>query len=107
MPDGVFVVLDDQDSVAKVAQAHKRFDEPIVVALVESDGGLVENIEDSAKTRADLGGETNPLAFSAGEGGGTAVEREVVEADGAEEFQALDDFSPYAIGNEGFAGSEV
>jgi hypothetical protein len=56
---------------------------------------------------ADLGGEADALAFAAGERGGVAVEREVGEADGAEEFEALDDLAADAFGDEGFAGGEV
>ncbi len=105
--DGVFVVLDDEDGVAEIAQAHESFDEAGVVALVQADGGLVEHVEHAAEARADLRGETDALAFSAGERGGVAVEREIVEADGAEEFEALDDFAADAFGNEGFARGEV
>ena len=105
--DGFFVVFDDEDGVAEIAQADEGFDEAGIVALVEADGGFVEHIEDSAKARADLRCEANALAFSAGEGGGIAIEREVVEADGAEEFKPLDDLAADAVGDQGFARGEV
>ena len=57
--------------------------------------------------RADLRRQANALAFAAGERGGGAVEREVVEADGVEEFQALDDLPLQAVGDDGFAAGEV
>ena len=60
-------------------RSRRRFeggDEALVVALVEADGGLVEDVEDAAEAGADLGGEADALAFAAGEGGGGAVERE-------------------------------
>ncbi len=81
-------------------------DEAGVVALVEADGGLVENVEHAAKARADLRGQADALAFAAGERGGIAIEREIVEADGAEEFKALDDFAADAVGDECFARGE-
>ena len=105
--DGFFVVLDDEDGVAEVAEGFERGDEALVVALVEADGGLVENVEDAAKARADLGGEADALAFAAGEGGGVAVEGEIAEADGVEELQALDDFFAEAFGDEGLARGEA
>ena len=105
--DGVFVVLDDEDGVAEVAELFEGLDEAVVVALVEADGGLVEHVEHAAEAGADLGGEADALAFAAGEGGGVAVEREVAEADGAEEFEALDDFAADALGDEGFARGEA
>ena len=37
--DGVFVVLDDEDGIAEVAQGDEGVDEALVVALVEADRG--------------------------------------------------------------------
>ena len=73
---------------------------------MQADGGLVEDVEHAAEARADLRGEPDALAFAAGEGGGVAVEREIAEADGVEELQALDDFFAEAFGDEGFARGE-
>src|SRR6202011_4573458 len=82
-------------------------DEALVVALVEADGGFVEDVEDAAEARADLGGEANALAFTAGQGGGGAVEREVAQAYGVEEFEALDDLALEAVGDDAVAAGEV
>ena len=105
--DGVFIVLDDEDGVAEVAQLFEGLDEAIVVALMKADGGLVEHVEHAAEARADLRGEADALAFAAGERGGVAVERKIVEADGAEEFEALDDLAADALGDQRFARSEA
>ena len=107
LADGVFVVLDDEDGVAEVAEVFERVDEALVVALVEADGGFVEDVEDAAEAGADLGGETDALAFAAGERGGAAVEGEIAEADGVEEFEALDDLALEAVGDEAVATGEV
>ena len=104
--DGVFVVLDDEDGVAEIAQGFEGGDEALVIALVEADGGLVEDVEDAAEARADLGGETDALAFAAGKGGGGAVEAQVAQADRVEEFEALDDFFLEAVGDEAVAADE-
>ena len=105
--DGLFVVLDDQDGVAQVAQSFESLDQAIVVALMQADGGLVENVEHAAQARADLRGQADALALAAGERGGVAVEREIVEADGAEEFEALDDLAADALGDQRLALGEV
>ena len=107
MADGFFVVFDDEHRVAQVAEFFQRFDEAIVVALMQADGGLVEHVEDAAQARADLRGETDALALAAGERGGVAVERKVVEADGAEKFEALGDLAAEALGDEGLALGEL
>src|SRR5208283_956147 len=73
---------------------------------MQADGRLVEHIEDAAQARADLRGETDALPFAAGKRGGVAVERKVVEADGAKEFQALGDLATQALGDESLALGE-
>jgi len=52
--------------------------------------GLVENIENAAKARADLRGEADALGFAAGKRGGGAIQTEIAEADGEEEIDALE-----------------
>ena len=46
--DGFFVVLDDEHGVAEVAQVFERGEQALVVAMVQTDGGLVENVEHAA-----------------------------------------------------------
>ena len=90
--NGVFVVLDDEHGVAEIAQVFERAEQAVVVARVQADGGLVENIEHAAKARADLRGQANALGFAAGKRGGGAIEAEIAEADGEQEIEALGDF---------------
>ena len=61
----VLVVLDDQNRVSKVAQMAKRIEKLIIIALVKADGGLVENVENAHKARADLRCKPDPLALAA------------------------------------------
>ncbi len=105
--DGFFVVLDDEHRVAQVAELFQRLDQAIVVALVQADGGLVEHVQNAAQARADLRGETNALALAAGERGGIAVERKVVEADGAKKFQPLRNLAADALGDQRLALGEL
>ncbi len=107
MADGLFVVLDNQNGVAQVAQFFESLNQPVVVALVEADGRLVEHVEHAAQPRADLRGQADALALAAGERGGVAVERKIVQADGAEEFEALGDLAANALGHQRLALSEL
>jgi hypothetical protein len=43
----LFVVLDDEDGVAEVAQPLERADQLAVVTLMEPDRRLVEDVEDA------------------------------------------------------------
>ena len=65
--DAVLVVLDHEDGVADVAQAVERADQARVVALVQADGGLVEDVADADEAGADLRRQADALGFAAGE----------------------------------------
>ena len=62
---GLLVVLDDEHGVAEVAQAQQRVDEAPVVALVQADAGLVEDVEHADQRRADLRGQADALRLAA------------------------------------------
>src|SRR5260370_30104258 len=63
--NGVFIVLDDEDGVAEIAQLFERAEKTSVVTGMEADAGLVENIENAAEARADLRSEAHAVGFAA------------------------------------------
>ena len=79
--DGVAVVLDDEHRVAEIAQPLQRLEQARVVALVQADRRLVEDVEHADQARADLRRQPDALRLAAGEGGRGAVEGQVVEPD--------------------------
>ena len=87
-PDRLLVVLDDEDRVAEVAQPGQRRDELGVVALVEADRRLVEDVQDAHQRRPDLGRQPDPLGLAAGQRHARPVEGQVVEPDVDEEARA-------------------
>ena len=97
--DRVLVMLDDDHRVAEVAQMPERFEEAGIVALVQADRRLVEHIEHAGQPRADLRGEPDALALAAGERAARARQRQIVEADIDQEFQALADLLEDAGGD--------
>src|SRR5690606_18156287 len=97
--DRILVMLHDDDGVAEIAQALERFEQHVVVALVQADAGLVEHVEHAAEPAADLAGEADALALPAGEGAAGAVEVEVVEPDIVEEAEPLVDFLEDGLGD--------
>ena len=88
----LLVMLDDDHGVPAVSQTLERIDETLVVARMESDRRLIEDIEDASKPLSDLRRETDALRLAAGEGRRRAIEREVVEANVEQELQPFDDF---------------
>ena len=78
--DRLLVVLDDEDGVAEIAEAPQRLEEARVVALVEADRRLVEDVEDADERRADLRRQANALRLAARQRRRGAIERQVVEA---------------------------
>ena len=64
-PHRALVVLDHEHGVAEVAQPLQRRDQPLVVALVQADRRLVEDVEHADQRRADLGRQPDPLRLAA------------------------------------------
>ena len=88
----VFVVLDHDHRVALVAQLGQRVEQPIVVAWMQADRGLVENVKHADQSAADLAGQANPLRLAAGERGRGAVERQILEPHVAQKAQPAANF---------------
>ena len=97
--DRLLVMLDDDDAVAEVAQAVERLEQPRIVALMQPDGRLVQNIEHASEARSDLRGEADALALAAGQRSAGAGEGEIVETDIVEEVQPLADLLQDALGD--------
>ena len=87
-PHRVFVVLDDDDRVAQVAQLMQRVEQRSIVARMQADRRLVENVQHADQAAADLAGQADALRFAAGERRGGAVERQIFEPDVEQETRA-------------------
>ena len=68
-------------------------DQPRVVALVQADRRLVEDVEHADQARPDLGGQPDPLRLAAAQRGRRPLEREVAHAHVVEEAQPLVDLA--------------
>ena len=58
------VVFDDEDGVAKIAQAAQDVDQAAGVAMVQPDGRLVENVKNAAQPRAEQRSQTQTLGLT-------------------------------------------
>ena len=100
----LLVVLDDQDGVADVAQPLERADQLRVVALVQPDRGLVEDVQHADQGRADLRGQPDPLRLAARQGRRRAVHRQVADPDVLEELEPLGDLAQDQAGDVALGG---
>src|SRR3954469_13597143 len=64
-----------------------------IVAMMQPDRRLVEHIEHASQPRADLGGQSDPLTFAAGERCRGAVKRDVSKAYRVQKLQTLYDLA--------------
>ena len=47
--NGVFIMLDDENGIAEIAQLFQRMKQAIIVSRVQSNRRLIQNIQDAAK----------------------------------------------------------
>ena len=95
----VLVVLDDDHGVAQPGQPAEGQQQPVVVARVQADRRLVQDIQHAHQPRADLAGQADPLGLAAGERRRRAVERQVVQADVDQERQPRADLLEQLLGD--------
>ena len=73
-------MLYDQNGVTDVRQIPQGLDQPLVIALVEADTRLVQDVGDAGKLATDLGRQADALGFAAGKRAAGAVEAQVAQA---------------------------
>ena len=53
-PHGIFIMLDHDNGISKIAESLQAFDEPFVVSGMQSNAGLIKDIKNAYKAAADL-----------------------------------------------------
>ena len=102
----VLVVLHHDQGVAQIPELHQGVQQPVVVALMQTDARLVEHVEHSRQTRTDLGGQTDPLGLTTREGHRWAIQAQVIQAHVQQELQAHADLPQHQIANLDLTGIE-
>ena len=64
--DGLLIVLHYHNAVALVLQTVQRAEQPRIVARVQTDSRLVQDITHPTQIRAQLDGQTQTLGLTAG-----------------------------------------
>src|SRR5688572_18214944 len=86
--DGVLVVLDHYQRVALRLELLQHVEQDLVVAVVQADRRLVEDVAHAAQVGAELRRQADALRLAAGQGRRRAVQGQVAEADLLEEAEA-------------------
>ena len=94
---GILVVLDHDQRIAEVAQTPQRREQLVVVALVQTDGRLVQDIQHAHERRADLRRQTDALALAAGQRARRARQGQVFQADRLQKAQPVLDLLDHAV----------
>ena len=98
-PHERFVVLDDDDRVPLLLQVAQRGDQPIVVARMQADRRLIEQIQHADQPRADSGRQPHALPFAAAERVGRPIERQIIGADAIEKCKPPHDLRHDRLGD--------
>ena len=81
----------------------QRGQQPVVVARVQADRRLVENVQHADQAAADLPGQANALRLAAGQRRRRAVEREIFEPHVAQEAEPAANFLEHFGGDQSAA----
>src|SRR5439155_12723775 len=101
---GLFIVLDDDNGVAHVAELFEAVEQALVIARMQANTGLIENIEDADQAGTDLTRQADALSFSAGQRRRRAIESEIMQPDIEKESQPSANFLQQLAGNNALGG---
>ena len=93
------VMFDDEHGVSQIAQSFERFQQLLVVPLVQSDAGLVQNVEHADESGADLRGQPDALRLAAAQRAALAIQRQITQAHVPQKHQPGTNFFDDLPGN--------
>src|ERR1700683_907005 len=91
--ESLFVMLNNQNSIAEVAQSFECTEQAAIVTRVQADGWFVKYVKYPAQARADLCRQAYPLRFSTRKSCCRAIQSKVTEANVKKELESLSDFA--------------
>ena len=86
-PHGVLVMLHHDHRISQIPQPFQGGNQLVIVPLVQTDAGLVQNIQHPHQGGANLGGKPDPLAFAAGQCACCPGQGQIGQSHAAEESQ--------------------
>ncbi|CCJ90065.1 hypothetical protein BN132_1993 [Cronobacter turicensis 564] len=105
--DGVFIVLHHNYGVAEITQVNQRAEQAFVIALMQTDGRLIQHVHHAHQARANLACQTDTLRLAARKRFRRTGERQVVQTDVHQEFQAIANLFQHLFGDFGALAGEL
>ncbi len=105
--NGFLVMFDDQNAVAAIAQRFERINQDAVIAGMQADGRLIQDITNPGEIGSQLGGQTDSLGFSAGKRISAAGQRKVGQAQLIQQRQPGQYFGNNRLGDGLFLCTEL
>src|SRR5215207_1611649 len=93
------IMLDQNQRVAEVAQLVQRLKQSAIVAGVQADGRLIEDVEYTRQAAADLARQADALGLAARQRRRRATERDVIEAHVNKKLQTVLYLAQHLAGN--------
>ena len=103
--DRVLIVFDDDHRIADVAQPLQGGDQAVVVAGMQADRGLVEDVKYANQPGSDLAGQPNALGLAARKRRCRAIECQVVQTHVGQEPEPPADLLQQLLGDRRETGS--
>ena len=100
-------MLDDDHGIASRAQLAQHLEQHLVVARVQTDRRLVEDVADTLQVGTELSRQPDALCLSARQRVGSTVEREIAETDLLEKAQSRLDLLQHVGGYQAIAIAEA
>ena len=97
--DGILIMLYNDHGVAQIAQPSQRFEQAVIILLVQPDAGFIQHIEHARKPGTNLAGQPDTLAFAAAQRARCAIQIEIVQPHIVEEAKPFVDFLEDRLGN--------
>ena len=88
-----FVVFDHHDRIALLLQISERSNQPIIVARMQPNRRLIQQVQNADEPRADSGGQPHALPFAAAQRVGRSVQRQILRADAIKKREPPYNFS--------------
>ena len=79
-PHGVLIMFHHNQSIAKIPQVIQRLQQFVIVSLVQSDAGFIQNICHPHQAGADLRRQTDPLRLASGQRPGSTGKSQVFQS---------------------------